>query len=97
MSTEDSSTTIATCTLQYDEQRGAWTGSFSYDTNTVSLVLKQTYDGDSYAWTIAENDGMDSDIPNTDITPDSVNPTSISARSMMLTYSYVYNFTRTIN
>lgn len=90
-------TTIATCTLQYDEQKVAWTGSFSYDTNTVSLVLKQTYDGNSYAWTIAENGGTDSEIPSDDITPDSVNPTSISTRNMTLAYLYVYNFTRTIN
>lgn len=97
VSTMESSTEIATCTLQYNEQEEAWTGSFSYGTNTVSLVLKQTYGGNSYKWTIAENDGTDSEIPSDDITPDSVNPTSISTRNMTFTYSYVYNFTRTIN
>lgn len=97
VSTMEPSTEIATCTLRYDEQKGAWTGSFSYNTNTVSLVLKQTYDGNSYAWTIAENGGTNSEIPSDDITPDSVNPTSISTRNMALSGSYVYNFTRTIN
>lgn len=96
VSTMEPSTEIATCTLQYNEQGEAWTGSFSYDTNTVSLVLKQTYDGNSYKWTIAENGGMDSDIPSDDITPDSANPTSISTSNITLG-SYVYNFTRTIN
>lgn len=94
---ESPTTTIATCTLQYNEQGETWTGSFSYDTSTVSLVLKQTYVGNSYTWTIAENGGEGLEISSNDITPDSVNPTSISTRNMTLSGSYVYNFTRTIN